>query len=430
MNLKLELFNLRNQLTVDQLNESRVIQAYLENYDQYSEKEFVNHIQEDLNPYTYSQNIVSFLENASQEIDSKPLVYDLKDLYKKVERNNLGVLYRQPLVTILEIINRESDEMRMSGILNELSIYDWVPEIKNFLANVMNNPIQIQNMNGNGKGSHVYTIVEKIEEGVLAFVADRWFLVNENENEIKQVIADEYITDPDKMREIRVLEQIMSIAELDSETITFKIDEHLRIGVSTKDGSLYMNGEKLDKETTLEALFNTPVIPALKKDFYILCETTRSNIKKFVELDIALKVENPLIPYLENYCFNFKDKIYLYSKDNRRGSHFYQYENAMELIRDIQKELDYDVTKFYENKVSKEVKKLRSLEDREKAIDLKLNDVNESIDMLNQQQKLIVEDAGLRQTMNNLLVYKKKLHEELKNLQGQKIDTRKQIINQ
>jgi hypothetical protein len=109
-----------------------------------------------------------------------------------------------------------------------------------------------------------------------------------------------------------------------------------------------LNEEKLDKETTLETLFNSPIIPYLKKDYYNLLEATVNNLNKFVDLDIAIKVSNILNPFTESVAFNYKDKMYIYSNDNRTGSRFYAYENASELIMDVNKDLDYDLTHFFE----------------------------------------------------------------------------------
>lgn len=428
MNIKLELFNLRNKLTVDQLVEANICQKHLQEFDNFSEKEIYFSLRENLSPYSFNKEIKMFLESTKDEIESKPLVYDLKSLYKIIERKNHGELYRQPLSTLLDIINRDTDESRMEGILNELSIYDWVPEIKNFLISLSKNPFEIQNLSGNGKAQKVFSIVEKCEEGTLAFISDRWFLISDNE--IKQVIYENYIQDEEKVREARILEQVMLSAEIEDDMIYFNIDEGLSIGISTKkNGEIYFNGEKQDGESTLESIFNSPIIPYLQRDKYLLCETTKNNIDKFVDLDIALKVVNPVYPFLEKYCFNFKDKIYLYNKDARRGSSFYQYENAIQLIQDVQKELDYDLSKFYENKLSDELKKLKNLEEKEKNVELKLEDVNASIELLNDEVELLKESEELKKVMNDLVSQKYILTKELNSIKEDKIQTRKSILH-
>jgi len=426
MNIKLALFNFKNELTIDQLDEAKIAQLHLENYENLSEKEMFESLRGQLNGFTYESKVVSFLESVKDEIDSKPLIYELKDLYKKVERKNLGLIYRQPLVTLLEIINRQDDESRMDGVLNELSIYDWVPEIKAFLLNQTKNPMEHQNLQRNGNASKIYTLVEKCNEGSLVFISDRWFLINESE--IKQVLLDDYVQDIEKMREVRLLEQVLDTAEIHGDRIEFKIDEQLYIGISTKDKNIiYMNGEKLDKETTLESIFNSPIVPYLKRNQYVLLETTRNNLDKLMDLDIAVRVENPLNPYLEAYCFNYKDKMYLYSRDMRTGSAFFQYENASEIIRDIQKELDYDLTKFFENKLSKELKHLRALEDKEKSIEMKLKEISESVELLKDSD--VWEEEEIQLVYKNFMTQKNTLLKNFNLIKNDKIKARKLVIN-
>lgn len=426
MDIKLEIYKFRQQLTPDQFDEARIAQAYLESYDKYSEKELVKFIRESLSTYTFDSTVKMFLENIQGEIESKSFIYDLKDLYKKVERNDTGLLNRPALIKLLEIINLPDDDSRMEKVLSELAIYDYVPEIRHFLMQVTANPIERQNLKNSGKANKVYTLVERVDDGHLAYIGDRWFILDENK--IEQAIPDDYIKDENKIREIRILEEVLKGCDFQEDRINFRIDENLTLGLSTKDKKLFLNGEPQEAETTLEALFNSPFIPDLKKSYYLLIETTKQNISKFVDLDVALRVQNILNPYLESYVFNYKDKMYVYVKDVRRGSQFFQYENAVELIRDVQKELDYDLSAFLENKLSKEIKHLKALEDREQTIELKLKTVNESIEKL-LETDLLNEDADLRVAYNNLMVYKKKLQDDLDLVKADKIRSRKQIIN-
>jgi len=426
MDLKLEIYKFRQQLTPDQFDEAKIAQAYLEQYENYSEKEIVKFIRESLGTYTFDTTVKSFLESIQDEIASKPFIYDLKDLYKRVERNDTGLLNRPALVKLLEIINLPDDDSRMEKVLSELVIFDYVPEIRHFLMEINSNPIERQNLKNSGKANKVYTLVERVEQGHLAYIGDRWFILSEDK--IEQALPDDYIKDEAKIREIRILEEVLKSCDMVDDRINFRIDENLTIGLSTKDKQIYLNGEKQEAETTLEALFNSPFIPDLKKNFYLLIETTKQNISKFVDLDVALRIQNILNPYLESFVFNYKDKMYIYSKDVRRGSQFFQYENVVEMIRDVQKELDYDLSSFFENKLSKEVKNLRALEDKEQTIELKLKTVNESITKL-LETDLLTEDADLKVAYNNLLVYKKKLGENLGTIKADKIKTRKQIIN-
>ncbi len=424
--LKLELFNFKSKLTIDQFDIAKIIHLHLEQCDNLSELEMNESLKQNLNSFRYDSDVKAFLESIQEEVDSMPLLMELKDLYKKVERKNLGMLYRPALVQLLEIINKGDDDSRMESVLNELSIYDYIPEIKGFLMKMSMSPVERQNFKNSGKASNLYTLVEKVEEGHLAFIVDRWFLIAESE--IKQVLADDYVKDENKLRNIRLLETVLQNCDIQDSLITFRIDENLTLGVSTKNGSLLLNNEKLDKETTIETLFNSPIIPYLKRDYYNLVEATINNIDKFVDLDVALKITNLLNPFNESVVFNYKDKMYVYSKDNRTGSRFYAYENVSELINDIQKELDYDLTHFYENKLSKELKNLRTLEDREQQIEMKLQDVNESLTMLAENKDLVDNDKDMQRTQSNMLVYKHKLVLELNEIKAKKSDTRKYLL--
>ena len=424
-NLKLELFKFKNNLTLDQLEISKVAHAHLEQYDNISEVELNESLKITLAPYTYDPDVKLFLESVQDEMEAFPLIMELKDLYKKIERKNFGQLYRQPLVTLLEIINKDNDDSRMEGVVNELGMYDWIPEVKHFLLKMNTSPIERQNLINSGKGEKVYTLVEKVEDGHLAFISDRWFLIGESD--IKQVVADDYIKDEEKRREIRILEKVIQITDINEDLISFKIDENLEVAISTKTKTVSLNGTKLDKETTLETLFNSPLIPLIKSDYYTLLETTLNNTDKFVDLDIAMRISNILNQFNESVVFNYKDKMYMYSNDKRYGSKFYAYENASEIIQDVQKDLDYDLSKFFENKLSSELKNLRTLEDKEKQIDMKLKDVNESIELM-KDSNLIKESKEMEVTFNNLLVLKHKLSKELFNIKEEKATARKLLV--
>jgi hypothetical protein len=291
----------------------------------------------------------------------------------------------------------------------------------------MSNPVQRQNLVNSGKASKVYTLVEKVEDGNLVFMSDRWFLINNDE--MKQVLLEDYIKDEEKLREFRILEKVMTIGFVEEESISFRLDENLVLSISTKnDKEVFLNEEKLDKETTLENLFNSKIIPWLKKDYYVLSSTAAQNIDKFVDLDIALKVENALHPHLECYVVNYKDKMYLYNKDARTGTAFYEYNSPNNLINDIQRELDYDLTKFLENKLSKEVKHLRALEDREMEIKESIKEIDEGIKLLKENEELVNEDEALKETFNNLLLSKHDLYKKLTLVKEDKVKAKKMIL--
>lgn len=425
-NLKLELFNFKRNLNMDESQLSYLVEGFIQNYDDFSEKELVKTLNERLLPHSWDNKVKNLMESLSAEIESQPLTYNLKHLYKIIDRKNHGQLYRPAMASILNIINLQDDDSKMEAILNELTIHDWIPEVKQFLQGYTTNPVEIQNYRNSGKGSKVYTLVEKVENGHIAYISDRWFFIGENE--IKQTLLENHIENKEKLQEFRILEKALSLSEIEGDRISFRIDENLTLSLSTKnDKEVFLNEEKLDKETTLENLFDSKIIPWLKKDYYVLASTTAQNIDKFVDLDVALRVTNNLYPYYEATVFNYKDKLYLYSKDARRGSSFYEYSSPNDLIIDIQKDLDYDLSSFLEKKLSKELKQLRSLEDREKKIDEKIKEVNESIAMLKENEELIEKDEKLKKTFNDLLVYKHDLYVTLNNIKAEKMKIKRSI---
>ena len=426
-NLKYDLFNFKKDLPIEDYELNMVVERYINNYDNYSEKELVSSLKENLAVYAWDTKVKKLVESLQDEIKSEPINYNLKDLYKKIERKNYGQMYRPALNSILNIINIQDNDSKMSTILNELVIHDWIPEVKLFLSGYMNNPIQRQNLVNSGKASKVFTLVEKTNDGNLVFMKDRWFLIGQDE--IKQTLLENHITDIDKIREFRILEKVMTIGDIKEDKISFRLDENLVLSISTKsDKDVFLNEEKLDKETTLENLFNSKIIPWLKKDFYVLSTTTAQNLDKFVDLDIALKVENVLHPQLESYIINYKDKLYTYNNDARTGSAFYEYNSPNDLINDIQRELDYDLTGFLDNKLSKEVKHLRTLEDKEMEIKESIREIDKGLELLKENEVLVNEDKALKETFNQLLVSKHELYENLKAIKDDKVKAKRMIL--
>lgn len=426
-NLKYDLFNFKRELPIEEYELNVIVERYINNYDNFSEKELVSSLKETLTPFSWDVKVKKLVEGLEEEITAEPLNYNLKDLYKKIERKNYGQMYRPALNSILNIINMNDNDSKMTSILNELVIHDWIPEVKLFLNGYMNNPIQRQNLVNSGKASKVFTLVEKVEEGNLVFMKDRWFLINNEE--IKQTLLENHIKDAEKIREFRLLEKVMTIGDINEDAISFRLDENLVLSISTKnDKEVFLNEEKLDKETTLENLFNSKIIPWLKKDYYVLSTTAAQNIDKFVDLDIALKVENALHPYLECYVVNYKDKMYVYNNDARTGSAFYEYNSANDLINDIQRELDYDLTKFLDNKISEEIKNLRSLEDKEMEIKESIKEIDGGLALLKENEDLVNEDENLKKTFKDLLVSKHELYEELKSIKEAKVQAKRMIL--
>ena len=426
-NLKMELFNFKQALVFEQQEISNIVESFLLNFDGFSEKEIQKGLKERLLPFTYDVDVKALLETVDQELKAFNLIYELKDLYKRVERNNQGELYRHPLSIILEIIQLPDDNTRMEQILHELKLWDWVPEIKKFVWNLTKNPLDVQNMSNSGKGEKIFTLVEKVENGYMAFIADRWFMIDDQG--IKQVLVEDYVKEEERVRELRILEQALTLGEIVKDKFVIKVDENITLGISTKnDKSIYVNEDKLDPETTLESIFASPIIPYLKKDYFLMTNAIKENISNLIELDIALKVHNLLQPALECYVFNYKDNMYLYSKDARTGSAFYAYESVTELINDIRKDLDFDITYFFENKLSDELKKIKSLEDQEKVIESQILDNTNAIDELKYEKALLESDSSLKLLFDNLLRNREGLYQELNKVKDEKTQFKKSLV--
>jgi hypothetical protein len=426
-NLKYDLFNFKRELPIEDYELNVIVEKYINNFDNFSEKELVASMKETLATFAWDVKVKKLVESFEDEIKSEPLNYNLKDLYKKIERKNYGQMYRPALNSILNIINMQDNDSKMTSILNELVIHDWIPEVKLFLNGYMNNPIQRQNLVNSGKASKVFTLVEKTEEGNLVFVKDKWFLIGQDE--IKQTLLENHIKDLDKVREFRILEKVMTVGNVEEDLITFRLDENLTLGISTKNNKeVFLNEEKLDKETSLENLFDSKIIPWLKRDYYVLANTAAQNIDKFVDLDIALKVENSLYPYLEAYVINYKDKMYLFNSDARTGEAFYEYNSANNLINDVRRELDYDLSKFLDNKLSKEVKHLKALEDKEMEIKEGIKEIDEGLALLKEHEELVNEDKNLKKIFNDLLISKHELYENLKQVKEDKVKAKKMVL--
>lgn len=400
-NIKLELFNFRKNLSLDQEDISKIVEVHINAANDISEKQIITSLNEKLKSYTYDKEVKSLLESLNTDMKEYQLVYELKHLYNVLNSQNQGEIYRQPINVLLQTINVESDQDRLSKVLNELAVYDWVPEIKVFVHNLTKSPEQRTNLLSSGKSESVFTIVEQVEEGYLSFVRDSWFLLTENN--IEKTLLETHVTDPEKLRIMRTLETAMKYATISDDRINFKVSENLTIGLSvSKNGLIYINDDEMNKETTLESLFNSPIIPIVNKNFYPVLLETSNNVDKFVELDVVKRISNLINPYLEAFAFNYKNSTFLYRCDERYGNSFFSYGSAVELVNEVKNELNYDLTFFYENKLDVELVTKRKLEDKEREITLKLEDVNFNISKVKTSIDYIGESAVLKTALDNL----------------------------
>ena len=411
-NLKLELFNFKKNLTLDEEEVSAIVEGHMNACNQLSEKQIIVSLNERLKPYTYDKGVKSLLENLNDDMQNYELLYELKNLYNVLNSKNQGELYRQPLNVVLQTINLETDQDRMSKILNELAIYDWVPEVKLFVHNLTKSPEKRTNLLSGGKAESTFTIVEPVEEGHVALVKDSWFLLTENV--IEKTLLETHVKDEESLKSLRMLETAMKYAQVSDDRVNFRISEYLTVGLAVgKKSGLYINDDELNQETTLESLFSSPIIPIVNKNFYPILVEVSKNLDKFVELDIVKRVNNLINPYLEIFAFNYKNNTFVYRCDERYGNSFFKYESALELVNEVRNELNYDLTYFFENKLDKELIIKRKLEDKEREITLKLEDVNFNISKVKGSIQMIGESEVLTTALKNLQKRKDNLDAEL-----------------
>lgn len=411
-NLKLELFNFKKDLSFEQEEISVIIEGHLNATNQYSEKTIITSLNEKLKPYTYDKSVKSLLEDLNNDMAQFELLYELKNLYGVLNTKNQGELYRQPINVLLQTINLETDQDRMSKILNELAVYDWVPEIKVFVHNLTKSPEKRSNLLSGGSAESIFTIVEQVEEGHIALVKDSWFLLTENS--IEKTLLENHVKDTQALQSLRLLETAMKYSSVSEDRINFRISEYLTIGLSVGNkGGLYINDDELNSETTLESLFNSPIVPIVNKNFYPILLETSKNLDKFVELDVVKRVNNLVNPYLELFAFNYKNNTFVYRCDERYGNSFFKYESALELVNEVRNELNYDLTYFFENKLNKELVVKRKLEDKEREITLKLEDVEFNIEKIKGSLQMIGESEVLTTALANLEKRKTSLDSEL-----------------
>jgi hypothetical protein len=207
----------------------------------------------------------------------------------------------------------------------------------------------------------------------------------------------------------------MKYATINEDRVNFRISEYLTIGLSvSKKGSIFINDDEMNEETTLESLFSSPIVPIVNKNFYPILLEVNKNIDKFVELDVVKKVNNLINPYLEVFAFNYKNNTFVYRCDERYGNSFFKYESAIELVNEVRNELNYDLTFFYENKLGKELVVKRKLEDKEREVTLKLEDVEFNIEKVKGSIQMIGESEVLKTALSNLEKRKSNLDAELK----------------
>ena len=76
-NLKLELFNFRKNLTLDQEEVSVIVEGHMTACNDLSEKQVILSLNERLKPYTYDNEVKSLLESLNDDMKNYELLYEL-----------------------------------------------------------------------------------------------------------------------------------------------------------------------------------------------------------------------------------------------------------------------------------------------------------------------------------------------------------------
>ena len=417
--LKLELFEYRKKLTVEQSDIVTIVSEHMDLCDKYSEKEIFGSLSNLLTTYKFYENVSSFLSDVDTELSAQPLLYNLKDLYAKIKRKENQFLYENTLHSIIECINQMTDDDRKIKILNDLKLYEWIPEVKLFLYEIASTPQAKQNfISKGGKIDDVYSIVLQLKEGYMTYVANKWFLLSPDG--ITATLAENHIKDDIQLKKLRLLEQAIQEAEFSEDRIVFNVAEGLVVSFDTKNKKIYLNESEADKGSTLETLFNSAIIPFMGKAYYPILNETFNNLDKFMKIDTVKRVSNIMNSTYECFVFNFNNKISQYRIDKYQGNSYYTYENAMPLIENVMHELGADLTFFYESMLSDEIKNKLNVENKEKALMEKIKDIEDGILQIKQEGDLVKENKALETLYNSLLSKKHKLSEELKVVRNEK----------
>ena len=86
------------------------------------------------------------------------------------------------------------------------------------------------------------------------------------------------------------------------------------------------------------------------------------------------------------------------------------------MVNEVRNELNFDLTYFYENKLNKEVISKRKLEDKEREVTLKLEDVQFNINKVKASIQMLGETKVLNEALVNLQRRESVLDNELQSV--------------
>jgi len=425
---KLNLFEFRKalsqekDLSVEKVDVINILTEHINAYGEYSEIEIKNSLTAQLESFTFLDNIKTLLSGLESDLQENKLYFTLKDLYSKIERKDNRFLYETALEALMECINQNSDEERKIKIVETLNMYEWIPEIKIFLYEMASTPQQKMNFSSQGgKINDVYSLILQVKEGYIARVHDTWFLLGETG--IKGVLLEDFVSDDVERKKIHLLTQALELGTFTENSITFDLGENFNFSIDMSNGKLYLDGVAAENETTLESLFNSPVVPYMGKAYYPIINECLISRKKFVILDSVKRVNNITNNTYECFVFNFKGTIFQYRVDKFTGNNVLQYDSAHAIIENVMHELGVDITFFYENLLSEELKQKVELEKQEMKIQENIKSIEDGILAIkaeSNEDKSIMEHKAIKNVYNGLLSKRHKLQEELKTVKHKK----------
>jgi len=419
--LKLKLLEYRIGLKDEQSEVDAIVSEHINLCDSYSEHEIFNSLSSTLNQYSFYDSVPVLLESIDSELKNNTLLYNLKDLYAKINRMPNGFLYESALTTLIECINVTNDEDRKIKILNDLKMYEWIFEVKMFLSELATNPQTKQNyLSKGGKIDDVFSIVLEVNAGEYAtYIAEKWFLMNDQG--IGATLLENHINDQDTLRKIRTLEDAMKRSKITENHITFKIAEELTVTFETDTKKIFLNGDEADKDATLETLFNSPLIPFMGKAYYPILKETYNNLDKFMKVDTVKHIYNIGNAAFECFVFNYKGKLAQYRIDRHIGESYRTFDNALPLIENVMHELGADITFFFESVLDGELKKRTDLEKQERVLMEKLTDVENAIIAIKNEGIILKESTQVQKVYNGLLSKRHQISEQIKIVKNEKI---------
>ena len=384
-----------------------------------SEKEILNYLINETSKLSgfHKLNIVESYQNDIIAKDEQ-LDIELKDLYKKLIREDYNGIYNAPITTISKIISVSSVQNKIDMILNELYIYNYIPHVRLFLENNIGG-VKSDNDKYLGQGSKVYSIVEFTEMGQAVFIGEDQFLFNDKGVELINVST----LSRNNLQSYKNIEQAIKSGKIDSEGISFTLGDNFEFGIKINEpGNFYINGERAEPTTDLEKLFMTTQVPFNKKSLLPVIHEIMTRLHQFTEIDVCLKVTNRMKKN-KMYIINYLDKIYCYDLNSKSGNTFYEFDSPDNAIKFVKDNMEYDISDFIIDKLDAQQQELKMLRDREKVIQIEIDDTENKMKDLNNDPNLrdttelkdanILLENYINKLNNNLNFIKNKIDELL-----------------